>query len=158
MATFGQIVNGTVQNICMGTDVHEALGATYAADVIQSLGGASTWHSLPDGTVEGSTTADGINFTPPPVPARQMRSLTATEFNELCFAALGGGPTGMAAFQAVLDAAQAAGGAARACVTHYNKSDNFEYSDVQGFFAILEAATCITQDEIDAVSSAWPKA
>lgn len=99
-----------------------------------------------------------------PVPAAPTpRVLDGVAFNTLCFTVLGGGTSGaqiaagMATFQAIMDAAAAAGGAAKACVTHYDKSNAFVMADVQTvFFPILVAAGALSQARADAVIAAWP--
>jgi len=155
--TYGRIVNGTVTDVCTGLTAAAAAGAAFSAPDIAQYGIAA-WVQIPNGTQEGATTADGVNFTAPVAAARPPATLSKIQFNELCAAALGGGTTGMAAFQAVLDAATAAGGAAKACVTDYNAAETFDLPDTQNFFAILAAAGACTQAQVNAVVAAWPLA
>lgn len=158
MATFAQIVGGEALNICVGDNLIDALAATFSPGF---AGAGVRWQLVPDSTTGGAAvTVDengnvtgSSNPTPPPKPSPP---LDKTDFNLLCFAALGGGSTGIAAFQAIIDAATAAGGAARGIVTHYTGATNFVIADVEGFFAIMIAANCMTQDQANAVIAMWP--
>lgn len=69
MSTFGRIVNGSVTDVCMGPDVATAVGQAFAKPYVDGLGGAQEWVIIKAGTVEGSTTGDGVNFAAPPVVA-----------------------------------------------------------------------------------------
>jgi hypothetical protein len=155
--TYGRIVNGTVTDVCTGLTAAAAAGAAFEASYIAQYG-ITAWVQIPTGTVEDATTTDNVNFTPPVQPTRPPQILDKTAFDELCAAALGGGAAGLAAFQAVLDAATAAGGAAKACVTDYEGADDFDLPDAQNFFAILAAAGACTQAQVNAVVAAWPLA
>ncbi len=155
MPTFAHIESGQAINPMVASSQ-----ATYLAQF--DAAATKDWQvaQVDDGALAGATLVNGKWVNPAPVQTQPIapipKTLSATAFNELCFASLGGGPTGMAAFQAIIDAAQAAGGAARACVTHYNKSVTFELSDVEGFFGILEAAQAMTSPQATAIIAAWP--
>lgn len=154
MTTWARLVGNQALDVIVGTDLASELGHRFAPGFFST----GEFSVVPDGTLSSATTSDGSTFTNPPLAAAVPKVLDKTQFNLMCFAALGGVPSGMAAFQAIIDAATAAGGAAKAVVTHYNGSDSFIFSDMQGFVSILTGALAMTSGQAAAILGAWPMA
>lgn len=140
-------------------DTPQAYEARYTSDVTK------LWAVVlvPDGTMQGAAVTNNGNGTysttniPPHAPPTPSPvTLNKQNFDLLCFAALGGGATGIGAFQAILDAGTAAGGAAKGIVSYYNASTVFQLADVQTFATILVSAGAMTQGQANAIFAAWP--
>lgn len=114
---------------------------------------------VPDGTMQNATFVNGTWINPIQVAhVPQPLVLNKQDFDKVCFGALGGIPLGIATFQAIMDSATTAGGAAKGLVTYFDSAMSFVLADIEGFFAILVGAGCCTQDQANAVIAAWPTA
>jgi len=162
MNAYCRVVDGKGTDVCYGENAELAITTSFVTEYIEEVGGVPAWLPIQDGvTVNGGwlvTVTDGVVTAsvapspPPPVP----KTINKQEYNDVCIGALGGIPAGVAAFQAVIDAAVAAGGAARGTITYYNGANTFTLPQTQAFFVILVDAQCCTQEQADAVIAAWP--
>ena len=120
---------------------------------------------VPDGTQSGAVDNGDGTFTNPPQPEAPPAILSKTAFQDLAFGALGGGVTGMARFQEIMDAcasgttndqAHAPALAVKACFSRYMVADTFAKEQVASFTAIMVAAGVMTTNERADVLAAWP--
>lgn len=92
----------------------------------------------------------------PVAPTPQPMLLSKTAFQDLSVAHLGAGMTGMARFQAIMDACAGGSGAIKFCFSRYEAAQTFEKTQVANFTAIMVAAAIMTQAEADAILNNWP--
>lgn len=97
-----------------------------------------------------------ITETEFPDPPASPRTLSKTAFQDLAIANLGGGSTGMARFQQIMDASASGTGAVKFCFSRYDAALTFEKSAVDGFTSIMVGASIMTSDEKAAILNNWP--
>ncbi len=101
-------------------------------------------------------------YTPPVAPTPQPLMLSKTAFMDIATTALGGGQTGRARFQEIIEAAKVFAGATAAArevrFVHerYTAATSFSKSNVQAMCAILVAASIMTPQENTDLIAAWP--
>lgn len=155
MATFGQIVSGHALNVVSGADVESALAQHFVGGYDGGHPGVS-WTQIPDGTRSGAKDNGDGTFTNPASSPGVPAILGKTQFRSYAVSQLGGGVTGMARVQAIMDATEAATGAVKFCFTQYQDATSCVLADMTTFLAIVLGASIITQDEHDAVLNNWP--
>lgn len=113
-------------------------------------------HDVPtrirDNTGESFTTYAEKGPDQPRPPA----TLEKTDFRAYAVSQLGGGLTGMARFQDIMDAAQTATGAVKFCFTQYEDAKTVVLPELIIFLGIMRSANIITQQEHDDVINNWP--
>lgn len=82
--------------------------------------------------------------------------LSKTAFQDLAISNLGGGTTGMARFQAIMDACESGDGAVKFCYSRYEDAKTFEKTAVSSFTQIMVGASIMTTQERDQILAAWP--
>lgn len=113
-----------------------------------------THHNNPEDPLYGQVTQQTVP-DPPTIP----KILAKTDFRAYAVSQLGGSTTGMARFQAIMDAAEGSTGVPKFCFTQYQDAGSMIKSDVDNFLQILVAANLTngpTQQEHDNVIGNWP--
>ena len=98
------------------------------------------------------TTVEIDHPDPPTVP----QILSKTAFQDYAVSQLGAGTTGMARFQAIMDAAEVASGAVKFCFSRYEAANTFAKDQVDAFTQIMVAATIMSATERSNVLTNWP--
>lgn len=112
---------------------------------------------VPSDAVHGAKDNGDGYYTNPSQPTTPTRPipLSKTAFMDLCWANLGGGATGMARFDEILEACRTTPGAIRSACRRYEAADIFEKSNVAQMFAVI--ASVLEEGEADAILNNWPE-
>lgn len=151
---YAKVQNGTA-NFVVDVSTQADVAKCFHPDWLSSQGGVDAWSEVPSGTQHGATDNGDGTFTNPTQATPLAATLSATAFNKHCWANLGGGTTGMARFQAIIDAAAASEtGAIKAVHTQYVKSQTFDKSEVESMLGVI--SSLLQTGEADAILDNWP--
>jgi hypothetical protein len=112
------------------------------------------YHNDPKDPLFGTTTEVDT-----PDPPTSPLLLSKTAFQDYAVSQLGGGMTGMARFQAIMDGCAAGTGAVKFCFSRYEAAQTFLKTAVDQFTQIMVAANppVMTADERAAIIGNWPE-
>jgi hypothetical protein len=141
--------------------------ARFDAFVVATWGPSPVISQVADGVQHGALFAGGdptniANFTNPSAAPMSPRVLSWSEFSSYLVGLLGGGDTGTAALQALLEAANTHTGTTtndkltRYFYTWFLGMTSFTKADTAARLVSLVATSIITQNQANAVASNWP--
>jgi len=153
MTTYARIVSGYALD-CQVAATATELSARFHPDWLT----ANPFTVVPDGTIHGAKdNGDGTFTNPTPViPAVVYALISASEFQETCEAAFGGGSVGATRFGKVMrDMSASADDLVFSVYQRFVKSITFDRTKTSLALHVLQSATIITGAERTAILNGW---
>lgn len=154
MTTYARIVDGhAVDIVVTPPELNERFHPEWLA--------RQNFVVVPDGTEHGATDNNDGTFTNPPAPpppAPVYILLSKTAFQDLAWAQLGSGASGMARFSVILKACANGNDVLQAIFDRYQAATLFARDQVKALTDIMVGAGVMQGFEQLAILTNWPKA
>lgn len=153
MSTFARLVGGSALDCQVAATVAE-LAARFHPDWLAR----NPFTQVPEGTLHGARDNGDGTFTNPvvPLPVLTPASISASEFQETCEAAFGGGMIGATRFgQVMRDMGSSADDLVFSVYQKFVKSSTFDRPKTAAALQVLVAKNIMVANERTAVIAAW---